>query len=104
MDSNYTITALLPTSNTEHQALVTTSNPISSNASFSSGEASDIFGVINIKSRVYIISIVTEYDSVKCIMYNLNDSSPLPCVGLGHLHGFSGGFVTVNISGVGSSA
>jgi hypothetical protein len=67
MDSNYTITALLPTSDTEQQALVTTSNAISSNASIGSGEASDILSVINITCRVlilYIISTVTEDDSV----------------------------------------
>jgi hypothetical protein len=111
MDSNYTIKLLLTITNTQQPVLVTTFDTISSKVSIDTGEANDSFRVTIITFRVfilYIIPIVTDYDSVKCIRYNLNESSPSqtlqPLVGLGLFHRFSGGFVAVHFSGVGSSA
>jgi hypothetical protein len=59
MDSNYIITKLLPISNTEQNALVTTSNATSSNVSIVTGETSDIVRVTNIKFRVLILYIIS---------------------------------------------
>jgi hypothetical protein len=71
MVSNYAITMLLTTTNTEQQVPVTTYNAMSSNAPIDRCETSHRFKATNITFRVlrlYMISSGTGYDSVKYIV------------------------------------